>query len=557
MAVNTEISRQCVTPGARRRHRLPALLLALSLTVPGQAADGTGLFETIRAETELLRASGRVSYSAITLLEPDLVAEIYERNRFAPLWTDQDRVAAMPEVIRSSHDEGLDPADYHLERIERVLDARAAGRQLTDRGLAVFDILLTDGLAALVLDLRFGKVAGGPLSAAEARTRLVDGLEPVLAVEKLIESRSLSSALTSALPRSTQYLRLRAALQRYRRIGQSGAWPRVPDGPTISPGSEDPRVRALARRLAVSGDLADGDDRRFAAYDEALQAAVRRFQLRHGLEPDAEVGPATLAAMNVPVTARIDQIRLNLERARWNYDADRRDFVLVNVPAFRAHLIQSGEELWSTRVIVGEVDTETPLFQAEMKYVVLNPTWTVPYKIASEELLPTIRSDPSFLARGGYRLFDRAGGPVDPAGVDWAALNSNDFPLTLVQQPGPGNQLGRIKFVFPNEYAVFMHDTPAKNLFGRACRAFSHGCIRVDQPLDLAERLLEREGWTRERIEAGVASGETQTIFLAEPVPVILVYWTAAVDDHGVVYFFDDIYSRDRALLAALDATVR
>lgn len=552
MAGTAVISRQYVTLGSSRRHRLAALLLALSATVPGLAADGTRLFETISAETGLLRESGRVSYGGITMLEPDLVAEIYERKRFAPLWMERERVAAMPAVVRSVYDEGLEPADYHLERIERVLASQAGGRQLTDRGLAVFDLLLTDSLAALVLDLRFGKSAGGPLAPPVSGSLFVDGLEPALAIETLIESRSLSSALTAVLPRSPQYLRLRAALQRYRRIEQSGAWPQVPGGPTISPGGRDSRVQALARRLAVTGDLADGD-RDSTVYDAVLQAAVRRFQLRHGLEPDAEVGPVTLAAMNVPVTARIGQIRLNMERARWTYDPQRSDFVLVNVPAFRAQLIRGGAEAWSTRVIVGAVDTGTPLFRAEMKYVVLNPTWTVPYKIASEELLPSIRNDPSFLSRGRYQLFDRGGAPVDPAGVDWAALNSNNFPLTLVQQPGPGNQLGRIKFVFPNEYAVFMHDTPAKKLFERACRAFSHGCIRVDRPLELAVRLLETEGWTRERIDTEIATGETRTIFLAEPVPVILVYWTATVDDQGVVYFFDDIYARDTALLEALD----
>lgn len=552
MVAITGISRDRVTPGRRRLSAGLGLLLALAFAAPGHAADAASLFETIRAEIELLRASGRVSYSGIDVLEPDLVTGIYERNRFAPLWAEQQRVLALPAIIRSSYDEGLNPDDYHLERIERVLESLAAGRQLTDRGLAVFDLLLTDSLAALVLDLRFGKVDGGLRSAADRQIRPIDGLEPVFAIEQLIESRTLSSALTSVLPRSPQYLRLRAALQRYRRIEKSGAWPAIADGPTISPASRDPRVPALARRLGATDDLTDGHGS-VAVYDDVLQAAVRRFQLRHGLEPDAEVGPATLRAMNVPVTARIDQIRLNLERARWSYDPERHDFVLVNVPAFRAYLVNGGVVTWSTRVIVGTVHTETPLFQAPMKYVVLNPTWTVPYKIASEELLPKIRGDPSFLSRGGYQLFDRAGDPVDPATVDWATLNRNNFPLMLVQQPGPANQLGRIKFVFPNEYAVFMHDTPAKNLFLRACRAFSHGCIRVEQPVDLAVRLLEREGWPRERIDAEIASGETRTIFLAEPVPVILVYWTATVDDQGVVYFFDDIYARDTVLLEALD----
>lgn len=553
MASLTRNSREWFTPARMWRSAALGLLLGLSFASPGQGADTARLFELIRAETELLRASGKVSYTGIDVLEPELVAEIYERNRFAPLWTDQVRVAALPAVIRSGYNDGLQPANYHLARIERVLESQAAGRSLTDRGLAVFDLLLTDSLARLVLDLRFGSVDRALHPGDDAPAHRIDGLEPVLAIEQLIDSQSLSSALTSVLPRSPQYLRLRAALQQYRSIANAGGWPVIRDGPTISPGSRDPRVATLARRLGATVDLAAGDAE-FAVYDEVLQGAVRRFQSRHGLEMDAEIGPATLRAMNVPANARIDQIRINLERARWFYDAEREDFVIVNVPAFRAFLIRDGATIWTSRVIVGEVDTETPLFQSQLKYVVLNPTWTVPYKIASEELLPSIQRDPSFLSRGGYELFDRAGDPVDPAQVDWTRFSRNNFPFTLVQQPGPANQLGRIKFVFPNEYAVFMHDTPAKNLFAEACRAFSHGCIRLDQPVDFAAQLLKRGGWSRERLDAQLEVAETQTIFLDDPLPVFIVYWTAVVDDGGKVHFFDDIYARDSALLDALDS---
>ena len=198
-----------------------------------------------------------------------------------------------------------------------------------------------------------------------------------------------------------------------------------------------------------------------------------------------------------------------------------------------------------TRVVVGETDTQTPLFEAPLKFVVLNPTWTVPRKIASEELLPKIRNDVSYLLRNGFDVVVRNGNAIDPADVDWASLHKNNFPYTLVQRPGPRNELGRIKFLFPNDYGVCMHDTPKKALFARDARAFSHGCVRMQDPVAFAGHLLGPEGWTDEQITAQLDTRETFTIALAEPLPVVLVYLTAEADDDGTVYFYSDIYDRD------------
>ena len=210
-------------------------------------------------------------------------------------------------------------------------------------------------------------------------------------------------------------------------------------------------------------------------------------------------------------------------------------------------------EPWGNRVVVGEPAAQTPLFDSALKYIVFNPTWTVPRKIASEELLPKIQRDNAFLDRGRYQVVDSDGNSVDADTIDWNALASDYFPYTLVQQPGPVNELGQVKFIFPNQYAVCMHDTPSKPLFDRAQRAFSHGCIRVDRPLELAEKLLDGEGWTRARIEQQIESAETKSVFLAEPLPVRLAYWTADVDDRGVMHFYPDIYARDPAILELLD----
>ena len=354
----------------------------------------------------------------------------------------------------------------------------------------------------------------------------------------------LASATANAAFHDAADQRLQAALDMYLQIAENGGWPALPGGPTIEPGSDESRVPALAKRLIVTGDL-DARERPFTVYDDALQAAVRRFQARHGLETDALVGRKTLQALNVPVEARVAQLRSNLGRSSEVFDRGLADFLLVNVPAFEATLVRGGETLMTTKVIVGETESETPLFEAQLKHVVINPTWTVPYSIASKELLPTIQRDPGFLARGGYNVFDRDNQRVDPATVDWKSLRANYFPYTLVQRPGCANELGRIKFVFPNDYGVFMHDTPNKHLFARDSRAFSHGCIRMDNPIGFAERVLEPEGWTRDDIVTQLETTETVTVPLSEPIPVIVTYLTALVGQDGTVYFYRDIYGRD------------
>lgn len=342
-----------------------------------------------------------------------------------------------------------------------------------------------------------------------------------------------------------QYERLQAALANYQRIAEDGGWGALPTGPTLEPGSEDRRVAMLARRLAASGDLGV-EPGEFLVYDDQLQAAVLRFQSRHGLEQDALVGRNTLAALNVPVEQRMRQIRVNMERVQALVASERRNFVLVNVPAFEAYLVRDGDIAWTSAVIVGETGQQTPQFEASMTYMVINPTWTVPYSIASEELLPKIQTDLDFLVRGNYSVLDPDGNEVDPANIEWQSLDRSRFPFTLVQQPGPVNELGRIKFKFPNHYGVSMHDTPGKHLFGYDSRAFSHGCIRVANPVGFAAALLDPEGWTREAIDEKVASGDTHTIVLEQPLPVVIVYLTAVVDETGTAHFYRDIYGRDR-----------
>jgi murein L,D-transpeptidase YcbB/YkuD len=311
----------------------------------------------------------------------------------------------------------------------------------------------------------------------------------------------------------------------------------------------DERVPALAARLAVTGDLPPGEaaDATATLYGDMLAAGVRRFQARHGLAADGVVGAATLAALNVPVAARIEHLRANLERARWVLYDPESEFLVVNIAGFQLYLVRRGEVVFRTRVQVGRPYRQTPIFKAEMTYVVVNPTWTVPPTIFRNDIVPELRRDIGYLAARNIDVFDSAGAAVDPAAVDWSGRS---LPYRLVQQPGPNNALGRIKFMFPNEHAVYLHDTPSRDLFDRDSRAFSSGCIRVEDPFELAELLLGRS--ERGRLDAAVASGRTQTIFLPKPTTIMLLYWTAEVDAAGRIAFFPDVYERDAAVIAAL-----
>lgn len=366
--------------------------------------------------------------------------------------------------------------------------------------------------------------------------------------DRLPDVTLVSSALRD------QFEGLEKELQRYRDLAAVGGWPAVPVGPTIRSGSDDPRIEILATRLLASGDLA-AYETESPYYGDILQDAVRRFQARHGLDPDGLVGPATLRALNVPVERRIDQIRVNLERVRSLYELEDQDLVLVNIAAFKATVIRNGTALWTTKVIVGEDEDRTPELRSELKSVVFNPTWTVPHSIASEELLPKIKQDPGFFSNGGYQLYDRDGARIDPAGVDWDNYSTRNFPFGLVQRPGPQNQLGIIKFMIPNPFSICMHDTPARELFAGANRALSHGCIRVDDPLHFTELVLGDEGWTREQIDSQIASGDTKAITLMKPLAVYVVYWTAEVDRHGATRFYEDIYEKDDEVLERLGRT--
>ena len=358
-----------------------------------------------------------------------------------------------------------------------------------------------------------------------------------------------------ARPHNRVYTRLKTGLARYRAYQAAGGWAPVPAGGTLKPGDSDPRILAVRSRLVVTGDLpadkAAGDDPKL--FDDSLEAAVRRFQTRHGIDVDGAVGPETLRKMNVPVEDRINQIRVNLERARWILHQAYDEFLVTDLAGFETFWVKDNEIIWREPVQIGKNYTQTPVFSDEIQYLEFNPTWTIPPGILRRIVIPGLKKDPDYLDKKGYQLLTLQGEPVDPQTVDWANLKG--FPYIVRQPPGPTNALGLVKFMFPNPHFVYLHDTSARGLFDRSKRTFSSGCVRVRNPMDLAERLLAgQQGWTRDKIDAVIASGKTTRVNLERRLRILIVYNTARLPiDDDQMHFRPDIYDRDAKVLAALD----
>lgn len=339
-----------------------------------------------------------------------------------------------------------------------------------------------------------------------------------------IEAAAVSQFMPEGEPELVVCSQLKEALEAYERIAADGGWPAVESGRAPKPGAIDPRMATLRDRLTISGDISR-DDAASAPelYDATTEAGVRRFQARHGLTIDGVIGPATIAALNVPVHARVDQIATALDNCRADLRGLPDRFVVVNIAGFRVMFVEHGRVTWSSRVIVGTPYTRTPRFRADMQYVELNPTWTVPRSIVAGEILPTIRRDPGYLRRMGMKRI------------------GDDF----VQSPGPNNALGRIKLMMPNPHDVYLHDTPAKSLFRKAARAFSHGCIRVEKAVELAALALNDPAWSEQALQSAIDTGESRRISLPTPVPVVITSWPVSADREGAVEFLPDLYGDD------------
>ena len=539
-----------------------ALLVSVLAGPMAAAAPGASMPERLQLRVGGLADDPRAAGQP--LADPWFLLRFYERRQFTPAWDSPAKLESLLAAVGNSARHGLDPADYHLETLAELV---AALRQEPSGGLAVeLDLLATDALARLALHLRFGKVNPEQIHPTWNFTRELDGLTPVTVIKQLLQADDLAVALEAKAPDSEYYREMMAFLAAYREIRDRGGWPQIPGGETLRLDMRSPRVPVLREILQILGDLpeaagdepgadslADVESADPELFDAALDAAVRRFQRRHGLAVDGAVGRQTVAALNVPVQARIDQLRVNLERIRWVFRDIEPRFLLVNIARFRVLLIEDQQVTWSTRAVVGRPYRQTPVFKARMTYLELNPTWTVPPTILRQDLLPDIRRDPGVLQRRNMSVIDHQGRRVDPATIDWATVTARTFPYMIRQEPGPDNALGRVKLMYPNPYHVYMHDTPARELFARPDRTFSSGCIRIENPFALVRILLADTEWDDAAIQRVLDSGRTRVINLPRPISVLTLYGTA-VPERGEIHFATDVYQRDGRLLAALDA---
>jgi L,D-transpeptidase YcbB len=484
------------------------------------------------------------------LIHRGAVVGFYKARQGKPAWEEKEGKQIIL-AIRGVGADGLDPADYHMKAIEDLIQQRKEGTSAEVEG--DLDVLLTDAVAGMVDHMKYGRVRPASVNPAWNMDPR-DGAPPLEETLKKVQSSSdIGEAIEHSRPDHFIYKGLVKELAQMKNVVTMGGWPTVPAGPTIKPGGIDSRIQAVRKRLSVSGEFRGepgkpGTDPNY--YEPELVDAVKLYQARHRLEETGLVDKLTVASMNVPAAARAGQVRANLERARWVLSDLPDKFMLVNIPAFKAYLIQGGKNVWEARTQVGEEGKETPTFRALMRTVVLNPDWTVPHSIIVNELLPDGLAS---IRKKGLRFYDGSGNEVDPGSVDEGDLDR----LSLKQPPGPKNALGRVKFLFPNKYAIYLHDTPSRHLFATNVRTFSHGCIRLENALDLAKTLLKPQGWDEERIQEAVAGGETENITLKDPFPVLIVYWTVSVGASGETRYAMDIYSQDTKLLTALDAPIR
>jgi murein L,D-transpeptidase YcbB/YkuD len=551
------VTQPAFRPAASFLHSFPTLFFA-----PPATGAWRRLHRSLRALTPLLyialaclgaaaRADDLRSEQIRTqvIQMPTAVATFYEQRAFAAIWNSPEQLSELIAALEALSGDGLDPEKYHLtqlkERQALVTDARP--EVVSQR--AMLDILATGAYLRALHDLLHGKVDPAKLDAEwNFTTNDSVPLEAADAVTLAITGGKIAESFAQARPQHPLYGELRTALARLRAIAERGGWPQLPAGPTLKPGVTDPRVPLLRQRLQAAEDLPE-DALASDVYDEQLTAAVKQFQREQYLKPDGSIGPSTLAALNVSTRARIDQLRVNLERGRWLLHDVPENFVLVDIAGYKVSYYKNGERLWRSRVQVGKPYRSTPIFKSAVNHITLNPTWTVPPTILRKDILPKVRRDPGYLARNNIRVLDRNGQVLSANQVNW----NNPGNITLRQDAGPDAALGQAAIRFPNSYAVYLHDTPHKELFDEDQRAFSSGCIRVEKALDLVGLLLaDTPGWDKAALARALDEGKTRNVSLARTIPILLAYWTVDIaDDH--LAFKPDIYKRDAQLLQALD----
>ncbi len=515
------------------------VLFVLGWTGPALAQDNGQIQAAI---SQLLNSPDRLSLP-IEKIRPALQAH-YVAGHGAIYWVGTGHMEQLLARLANATYDGLNPQDYPLDYLKSLAqnlnpnDAAAAAQA---------ELAYSAFLVAYAADLKVGRVVPQKVDPNLFRSPKTIDVQRVLF--DLMRSPDPGKFLDGFEPKNIHYQALKRMLKVYTDvIAQGVSWPSVGQGPNLMPGNSDPRIPAIREILSVTGDYEWGESKS-PVYDEQLAIAVRRFQLRHGLEAKGALGKQTIVALNISPQERQRQIMVNMERWRWMPDNLGDEHFLINIAGFELQHVMANTIVDRMNVVVGAVATQTPEFTGQMAYIELNPYWTVPYSIALKEMLPKLQANPLAYADDFEVYYN--GQLADWNSISWASYGTGSFPFTFRQKPGPKNALGKVKFMLPNKFNIYLHDTPAKDKFANTTRAFSHGCIRLSRPVDLAYALLARAGMDKDAVDAVWASGQNTKVNLPQFIPVHIVYATAFSSENGIE-FRTDVYGRDKLLYEAL-----
>ncbi|HYL46120.1 MAG TPA: L,D-transpeptidase family protein [Candidatus Limnocylindrales bacterium] len=565
-------------------HRLPGVALAFLLVFScTRAADSPGSVRVQSAGSGSANSPMPLTPDGKALLRsildagnlPDLrwpnfsdyrqlMTDFYSEYGYALPWIHDSeptpQARAVIAVLLQADSKGLSADDYDGPRWQgRLAKLRPAASHPAEKDAVQFDAALTICLMRYISDLHIGKINPKHFEfGLDIEHKKYDLSEFVQ--ENVVNAADVEKVLAQVEPPYPGYYRLMRAMQKYEELAAQDDGATLPDPKkSIAPGDSYAGVLQLARRLRLVGDLpADATiPADSTTYQGPLVDAVKKFQARHGLDPDGKLGPGTVADLNVPLSRRVKQMQLTLERWRWLPLGEPQSLIVVNIPEFRLRAFDENLKLGlAMNVVVGKAyDHSTPIFEDEMQYAIFRPYWNIPPSIASREILSAMRKNPNYLTKENLEVIDRSGNVVTSGTFsDDIIQQVRGGKLTVRQRPGPKNSLGLVKFIFPNSYNVYMHDTPATQFFAKTRRDFSHGCIRLERPADLAAWVLRNNpGWTPERIRAVMNGAENNIqVNLKQPLPVLIIYATVVVSEDGVVHIYDDIYGHDRSLEEAL-----
>ena len=520
-----------------------ALFLLCLLCSAIAQADNSWQKESSRHLEQLLKSNP----DQLQELKDSAVLEFYRERKYKLLWSNQkgrlDRASDLLHVIIQAKNEGLEPSDYYLEEFSKYWDSTELSESVQ------LDLLLSAALYRYSNEVYSGRLDANYLDPDWHIKN--ESLDISRLFADVAKKSSIGNLLKELPPQHDGYQSLKQHLYQFRELAQQGGWQNLGWGPVLERSVQHEQVVLLRRRLKVTGDLAVDPFPDMDIFDRRLEEAVRRYQQRHGLEVDGKVGPQTRRSLDITVSERIRQIRINMERWRWLPRKLGKRYVMVNMTGFELYIIESDSMVLSMPVIIGHSLRSTPTFSGLISYMEYNPYWTIPRKLVLEDIIPRQLRDPSYLSRESIKVYKGRGNAkeIDPKTVDWSNQDENHFPYWLRQEPGPKNALGTVKFMFSNPYAVYLHGTPDRHLFAPVVRAFSSGCIRVKDPVRLAAFLLNDGSLQKEEeVLASIHLEINQRVTLPIAVPIYLVYWTAWVDQDGKMHFRHDVYGRDTRL---------